>query len=444
MEFEIIPQSNLFQTEAFFKKKKQNFCSFFDKLSQCVSSPIEAKQNFIDFPVEIFLIILKDLKLMDLIAVAKTHPYMQRVVEMSYKDKFSESQFVLKNYHEIIGRIEGNIYYELNFDSILDVFQIFGHLIPKIFVYYGPFENEPEKLRAFNEHISKYMVNSLTEASFLYFHDDCLLGLQVPFTTLETLTLSNVATEQINSNDMNFSAMFPVLRRLSLLGSSSYINPKSLEHHFPHLEFMEIGHELNEMDSILVFQRRLELNPQVRHLLFHRADWNVLEMISRNVPNIEQLEIFRFNASIDANDTEILFPNLKVFSVERSFGNVTRVPIVFGYLEKFSYDRSMELWVDVIIQNKHLKKLKTRFLTDNQFERMTDKFLDLEELTVKLIQITTHNSIATIEKFVERANKLKFFTILKTNSETSNALKNLLTPQWNVKESYGKLFFDRD
>lgn len=400
--------------------------------------------NFIDFPVEILLIILKDLRLMDLIGVAKTHPYMQSVVEMSYKDKFSDSQFVMKNYHEIIGRIEGKIFYELNFDSILDVFQIFGHLIPTLFVYYGPFDDEPEKLRVFNEHISKYMSNSLTEAKFMYFHDDCLLGLQVPFTKLENLTLINVAIDQVNSNNMNFCEMFPVLRRLSLIGSSSYINPISLEHHFPNLEFMEIGHELNQKHSISVLERRLKLNPQVRHLLFHKADWDVLEAISKNVPNIEQLEIYRFNASSDTNDSEILFQNLKVFSIEKSFGNISRVPIAFGSLEEFSYDRSMELWIDIIIQNKRLKKLKTRFLTDNQIERITDKFPHLVEFTVKFLYIPTHNSITTIGRFIERAHNLKFFTILKTDPDTSSVLKNLLTPQWNVKESYGRLFIDRD
>lgn len=381
---------------------------------------------------------------MDMIAIAKTHPYMQRVVEMSYKDKFDESQFVLKNYDEIIGRIEGNIFYELDFESILDVFQIFGHLIPKMYVCYGPFDGEPGKLRVFNEHISRYMSHSLTEARFLYYHDDCLLGLQVPFTKLENVTLINVATDQINSNDMNFAEMFPVLRRLSLLGSSSYANPKSLEYHFPHLEFMEIGHEFNEKDSFSVLERRLKLNPQVRHLLFHKADWDVLEMISKNVPNIEQLELYRFNASFDTNDRDILFRNLKVFVVEKSFGNIARVPIAFGSLEKFTYDRSMELWTDIIIQNQHLRKLKTRFLRDDQIERMTDKFPHLEELTVKLFYIPTHNSITTIEKFIERANKLKIFTILETNPDTASALKNLLTPpQWHVIDSYGRLFINR-
>ena len=81
----------------------------------------------------------------------------------------------------------------------------------------------------------------------------------------------------------------------------------------------------------------------------------MLEMVSKNAPNIERLEILEFNAASDVNGTGIRFTNLKVFSVQSSLDDVARVPFVFGSLEELSFtmsERAMDLWVNIFIQNK--------------------------------------------------------------------------------------------
>lgn len=426
---------------------ERNCFFFFRQIAQSVSLPAEDVTNFIELPVEILLLVFEDMDLKDLIAIAKSDPYIQRVAEMVYKAKFSKSPFEIDDYYQCTGQVAGDECVErLEFDSILDLFQVFGHLISKLVINHMSLREQPEKLRALNEHISKFMSHSLIEIKFSYLFNGCLVGLQEPFAKVECVTFGNTGSiEPVDhSNNMNLSAMFPVVRQISLYGSSPFNNPKMMEQHFPNLESMEFKSGMHEKSQPSILERRFQLNPQLRCLSFSKASWNVLEVISKNAPNIEHIQILEFNAAPDMGDNDIILENLKVFSVQNSLGDVARVPFVFGSLEELSftmYERVMDLWVDVFIQNKQLKKLNTGYLTDDAFERMTDQLPHLEEFTMKFIRLPTNNSIATIHEFLQKANKLKCVTFLQANSDTSKALKTQLTTEWNLTEYHQKLIF---
>lgn len=393
--------------------------------------------------------IYKDLNFKELIQLATTHPQNQGVIGMLFKDKFAKSKFKIQEIDGNFGTIvssENIIIESFDFETILTAFRLFGDLIYKLDVYYWSFIAQPEKLRMLNEHINEYLSRSLTDLALRYFQNDCLAGLQGPFTKVESVKFSHPTHGAIYSDTTDFSAIFPALRRLDLF-QMKHINPKTLEHHFPRLEYYRTDRKwIDSVDELSILERRLKLNPQLRHLSLTWTSLDVLEVVSKNMPNLYYLEIHEFN-EFDINREDIHFPNVTTFKLVLPVSepdDLVRIPIVFDNLEEFICGDSEALWFNFIVRNNRIKKITTEVLDANGFERMINEFPNLKEYTMDFYDTDYASLDSCIEKIVEKGNKLEKLSFLQAPTWTADALIRHLTPKWNMTRENGELIFRHD
>lgn len=366
-------------------------CHYFAfQIAQCVSSPIKGATSFIDLPVEIQLMICKDLNLMELINFAKAHPNHGASVQLAFKDNFSKSKFEIKhnNYiqghtNKIIGRIVTNEdIVTFNYGTILEALSLFGHSIQKLDVNFDRFCKHTRNLRIINQHINKYLADSLTEITLRDLTDNCgMVEFNGPFTKAVNVSLLKGS---IRFGGANFAEVFPFVQRLSFEGMD-YVHPNTMTHRLIHLEFIEFesswpGQFAYQSSSL---EQRLAQNSQLRHLSFYGVNAEYLSIVNRTVPNLECLQTLYY--TFDRDDREIRFDNLKVLKIsEFQPHSAQSIPLVFDNLEVFAIG-----WLD-------------------------------------------RNELEMIHQFLRTTETIKKFSFLKSNEDITNAFIRQITPEWNL------------
>lgn len=185
-----------------------------------------------------------------------------------------------------------------------------------------------------------------------------------------------------------------------------------------------------------IMKRRLKLNPQLRQIKLTESNLDMLEAVSKNTPNLQELDVFEF------------FGTNGTFSVDRSYlRRVQTIPIVFSNLEEFTSDDRFKLWLDVIKRNKqHIKKIKLGWFSSNELNVIANKFLNLEEFTINLGNLSegfSLNFINAIKTLVEQPNQLRKLSFLVAKANVSEALTNLLLTDWYINKGKFKMVFHR-
>lgn len=383
--------------------------------------------------------IYKDLNLKELAQLAKVYPEHRAIVDISFKDKFTKSRFeILYTPFGAIATVScGGRNIQIDFDTMLETFQLFGHLIQDLCINYNPLYKHTNKVRILHEYINKYLADSLTQIALQQVSDDRLIGLNGPFIKAVNVSLYS---GRIESNVPNFAKIFPVVERLDFFGMD-YVNPKTIEHHFPslfHAKF-EDGQDLNDTTSI---ERRLELNPQLKSIALEWASLDQLEVMSRNVQGLERLEVRYLVGLNDTNREEIRFNNLKSFDVHVSDlrGGVDKLPLVFGSLEQFYCAISMRYWRSVLTENPQIKKISTRILVSEDIEQIMNRCPNLEELSTGLLQ---NDSVEALRQFLNGATKLRKFSFSKSNSDADNTLIRQMANEWKVIQTRTEVILQR-
>lgn len=382
-----------------------------------------------EIPMELLLMIYKNIDLSSLINVAKTHPYNHRAAGVIFKDKFANEKFVIDGLNR--GTADFVTKYGNTFDLnvMLNALHQFSHLIKKLTIDYGPLNvKQSEKL---NEYVSVCVADSLIEIELNGCHDHKLNGLRGPFKRVEFVHLRY---GNIDSNGINFNEIFPVMRVFDVQSMLS-MSQQSIEHYFINLKEMHTEYYL--VNDLPRLKQRLQLNPQLERLSVFKTNWNGLRMISENAPTLEWLDVNLFEnlkSSFDFQVENIRFPNIKVFRMfDYMPSAMERVPLVFGNLEEITCNQPIDKWLQIILQNKQLKRINCCEVNGEHLQQITGELANLEEFRAKYNTVG-NDSIEKLVRFIENSNRLQTVIFSNMDMKYCDEIGKRLQHKWKIIE----------
>lgn len=392
---------------------------------QLVVKAVNGDKNttkIIDIPLEVLLDIYEQLDMNSLAAVGKTHPYNLFVTQLIYQNKYNVEMFNV-NGSKIFDKTNVNSTHEL--DRLLNTFETFAPLITKLNLNFYNIHFNAKQIERFNQHISKYLADSLIDVQIEHFKDKHLNGL-IGLHKVENVRLAH------GSIKTNLNVIFPAMHRLDPKFMRNIL-PESIEHHFPQLQ--ELTMEILSRTCSDKFERRIRLNPQLKKIDVWICTWPSLQMIKSLLPNLEQFYVTGFDGMTHIED-DIHFEHLKAFGIHgvESFPrNVDRVPIVFGNLEEIVCHEGGHKCFDIYMDNKKLKQIECGELNENQLQQIVEQLPYLE--TIKTWHRVQNETLAidTFIRFIETGKRLKEVKASKIRDGICNAFYGRLN-DWKCVE----------
>lgn len=370
--------------------------------------------------------------------MAKTHPYNRRAAEFVFNDKFASKFFEINGKTFKRKEFHVGFNYTFEFDAMLNALEMFGHLMTALRLQYDYFtEVQSERI---NKHVTKYTKDSLIVIEIRSPFDEYLKGLSGPFRRAEIVKLQN---GEVKSKTLFFNTIFPAVRDFDL-SSMSFVSPESIEHHFEHLEQMSVEYMLPTTNPTL--ERRLRLNAQLKVLTIFEVNWTNLRMISETVPRLQRLNLLGFNDVSPFQGDDIRFEHMKVWNMKKVCffpAHIDRIPIVFGHLEEITFDRPVDKWFNVVIQNKKVKRITTGELNDEQLQQLVENLPSLEDISTSYVA-KTRDAVDRILRFFEMGKRLKKATFSNMNAQVWSEILAKLPVHWNVTEERSHFIFNRD
>lgn len=282
---------------------------------------------------------------------------------------------------------------------------------------------------AINIFLNKHCAKSLIELEIIHSFGYNLVDWPIPFKNVENLKFSYGYLEVSN---LPFNQLFPKIRRLDLSGL--LVNPKIFEYTFEYLEHLDVEHwHPNHEFRVNAIETRLKLNPQLKNITLYQCGWDLLEIVNKNVPNLQRLEIFNFNNfSAPYLGDSIYFRNLKIltFQIANSCAvNIERIPLMFGQLEEITCFKLLNKWLDVMVKTKTFKKIKFGEVDEEQFMRIVEELPNLEEITTA---IDTASTIDVVIDFMKIGKNLKRITFWQSDHQTRESIAKRLNGKWQI------------
>lgn len=371
-------------------------------------------------PIEIILMIYENLDLKSLINVVKSHPNHQNVASTVVKNELGIKLVEFKDFGYY-----GKYYGQHSAGSsrfLTDILTFFGHLIEIINVDYAYLY--AFSIEQLNQIIDDSNLQSLKQIELKNCTENIFKSLPNAFKRAKGVRLIGT----VNSDEINLKELFPEVRKLDI-NNLQGITPANIEHHFPHLQNMHVEGDAT-MDSPS-FVQRIRLNPQLRILDISSFSWQGLKQISELLPNLEKLTVFYFEGEVQF-DGNIHFPNLKYLYLRELPRNIARIPITCTTLEEL-YTNYVDLWFDVVIQNKNLRKISCGELTDGQFQRIGDELSNLTELHT-YYQLSNADIVL---KFVEASKNLQRIRFKRPNRRIIDEINKTLKRDWFLTQVVG-------
>lgn len=419
----------------------KHFNIFFLQLTQTFTNDVDAVDppkpvNILDLPLELLDDIFSKLDLSNAISVSKIHPYTRAIVDDMIRRMISNKTLgVTGSAYAIADKFPE--YAE--FQTILDLFENFGHHITKLNVHYNQFVNETDQ-KTLNEYISKYAAASLKEIDFQFRYSRShspLDGLKGPFLHVKSVRFQ----DGLLRSKFNFSEMFPVINNLDV--GSMLFATEDFTQHLPNLVRLTTPKGWgNDKQKLQLFEQMLKLNPQLLHLSTPECDWELLQNVNKIRPDLESLELshYIFYGLENAAMSSLHFDNMKVLKFKASlmFGlrneNINRIPLKFRNLEEIEFNRKdlSDHWIDIMMENKKMRKV-TAFnaLQREHLERITDGLPNLEKFTMGYGD-TDPKSIEDIVGLMQRAKKLRKATFLRLGKTGCNEAAQQLNYKWET------------
>lgn len=389
-----------------------------------------------DIPLELLLDIFDHLDVYSLTSAAIANPFNRHATEKIFRTKFATDfginlQKINENQFK---RVSNNI---SEFDAILNAVEVFGHLIKNMTVNYNAFTRvESERI---NSYLSRYVSESLNEIDLNGCHDRKLGGLIGPFKNVKIVHLRH---GEVKASSINFKEIFSHVQTFDLTLMMS-LSPESIDHHFPHLKSMNVEY----LVASEKFERRLQLNRQLRNLSVYNVNWRGLRMLSELLPKLESLKLLRFYGKSHFEGNHIHFEHMKTFEmkvIQHFPDTMQTVPLVFGYLEEIKFDGSCDKWFEIIVHNEHLKKIDgVGEFSDEQLQQIVKDLTNLEELSMRL-NAKTIDSIEKVMGFIGRSMKLKKVTFLKMNPDILNGIRGDKFRNWTFKKEDDRIVLARN
>lgn len=330
-------------------------------------SAIQSTQSISDLSLNVLLDAFSDFNVSDFIKFVATHPLNRVAAEVVFKHKFIGERY----------EIDGSLFKNGSIEETLHVLEWFGHLITKLKIDYELIDaNQSARL---NRCLNECCAHLLNDIQLSHCDDDKLIRLLGPFKKVEGITLQ---FGNLRKDSVEFEKIFPAVRNLDL-SEMFYTFSGCFERQFPHLENlkMEFWNGLYPQ-TWPVLEKRLQLNPQLKHVTFGHSNWNILRIMSKYVPKLESLELQHFDDKSMFQGEDIRFENMKYFTMDKKCEiRDDRIPIIFGSLEEIECYEPLEKWTHIIENNRNLKRIFASQLNDKQLLKIYEELPHLEEFT---------------------------------------------------------------
>lgn len=396
-----------------------------------MATPLDANAakrslNISNIPMELLLMIYENADLKTLINVAKSHPYNHRAAGLIFKSKFANERFIIDGLDRSAADFLTRDRNSFDMNVVVGALHTFGHLITKLTIDYGLLDDQ--QMEQINENVSECVAGSLTELELKGCHDHKLKGLRGPFKSVDLVCLRY---GYVISSDIDFNEMFPSVRVIDVRSMLS-LSPQSSDHHFANLEEMHLEYYL--VNDSPRMKLRLQLNPQLKRISVFETNWPGLRMISETLPGLEQLDVLSFShkSSTTFQAEDIRFTNLKAFGMhDYSSVAMERVPLVFGGLEQITCNAPIDNWMQIILQNKQLKRINCRELNGDHLQQITGELPFLEEIQAKFAAVGS-DSIDKAVLFIEGGNRLKKVIFSNMSAEYGDQILERLQYKWKI------------
>lgn len=392
------------------------------------------RTQFMDLNMDVQLLVLEHLNFRDLYSTAVTNKQLSKLAGQAFRTKLSKKIVVFMNpfMHYVqkdLTETDDYIYIQ-RLETMLRILKNFGRSISKLSTHHSIGEQlskeQLDLVKTINGLISSNCADTLVHFETCNSQENVFDGITKPFKNVENVTLHGQFKTLRNAN-FTFDELFPAVRRLSL-PSIEYCNLSSVGLNLPKLEHLEVHiHPYqplrfteSDIQRILTANpeviEMLQRNPQIRSLKLGCSSRRFLQKINEMLPNLESLELIYFQESFSQNENEILFKNVKIFTIFTMFGDPKCIPTNIHF-EKFvelhTNVSPMEYnwWIDFIKNNKDLKKLHldqgcadTRIL-----DAITAMELNLVEIS---LTVDLHVGYENIVKFVKANKQVEIFRFL--------------------------------
>lgn len=396
----------------------------------------------------------------DLLSIAQTNEFFSHLAQTIFRRK--HSQKVMEIFVPLKNNVDQDIYETddtIHVNSVQSIFRVlkrFGRLISKLKVRfianrYGNFSIENQKVfSSIGDAISSYCSDSLTQLSIDSSYPHFFDKITKPFSHVEILKL-NGRFAQLGSSTLNFTELFPKLRRLSLK-YITILDQANFNSTIPFLDNLHVNTRIFERIGLTQpeIEEILKCNPQIRSLSFNDVSQSFLITINKYLPHLENLQIGstrRIN-SRDFEDQRVIFQNIKSFS---TFWEMQRFPdnIEFRNLTELSVHVSIEpeynnWWLEFLHTNTHVKVFNVILgcLSDNDLKNLATKQLSLDEASLLLCRHVDDSSVVSFVQNNDKMKKIHFkkCEYMEVSLETkAQALVQRFGDKWKITNSTDKI-----
>lgn len=284
---------------------------------------------------------LEQLRLVELMDMAKTSTYYEGLVANVFKRKYAKKTFMISDSFEesmMMPPFDREIV-QININMAANILSTFGHMMEKVLINYNPF-NETQS-RKINEYVSNYCSESLIELYFYGCTENPLIGMPKQFQKVKAVSFVPFGGKMvpIGNETHNINDFFPELQRLHLV-VEYWENADFINLAYPYLKELKLGLMVNSID-VAVIEELLTKNSQIQSLELKSTSLLLLKKVNDIVPNLEKLsydvDIFGQNEEFNY-EGEIRFKNVKRLSI--SFSEIP-LNVVFDQLEEVEFDNNV-------------------------------------------------------------------------------------------------------
>lgn len=382
----------------------QNWCISTESLTNDGEKSV-GYATIVDLPIELLLMSFKDFDLGDLVKVACLHPQTHAAAEIAFKDKYQSFKIQIGESAYSLRMPPLSVYKDTiilySSDFTLDTVRLFGQLFSKLRVD-DRFLLAQKKQQIY-EFIGNYCASTLEHIEFGYCEDSFFKYLQRPFKNIKSVKFSNANFTELP----RLNKIFPTVRQL-VVGSVCSGHLNCFPYNFPQLTDLSI--DTLFLRTQLNVREMLRMNPQLKRVTVNLCNMELLRILSENVPMLEQLKIDGYTT--EKVTMKVHFEHLKRFTSKRVYdygsSGLREVPFVFTTLEEFQFPGSMDPWMDVIVQNKALKKINIQDISGEQLVRLIEELPNLEEIMTWFNIARASDDIVHFLKGVKHLRKIGF------------------------------------
>lgn len=315
-----------------------------------------------------------------------------------------------------------------SYKFLLKFLELFGSSMTKFSISFGLNRHNNDAVELIHEHCAE----SLIDLTLHHCAGNELEDIDVPFQSLQSLTISG-SFKSLDSHSFKFPAIFPELRRLSFDRFLNVENKESLYLTYPNLEHLDV-HMFNGLWESDV-ERVLKSNPTIRSLTLSHSSEEFLRIVTETLPKLERLELSEFSKSNSQEFNEIVFENVRTFSIHTGSQELGLQNVTFTHLDELIFNAywPYHKWRKVLYKNPELTKLTFNTL-NNRYDKLHEIALYLTNLTDVTIRCDRGLIGADVLDFVKNVKGLKVLTLTDNfvEDEKTEFLLHNLYDEWNM------------